>query len=243
MIVAGAAVLRQNLSALAQNASAGTCGQTNVSNETAGTPDFREMLFARFLGSCTGRIVSWEVCYFGPTNPLEDEPYYEVVYAVYRIRRSNGSEGILHYVKVSDTFSTKLRKIVDDGGRGSSEGGIREDEDDKRAGEDEIVCGSMLSGNTVTYSPLHEGFHCNSYKMINTGCSPVIQAKDIIGAYVKNRNGTMTDIVGVVNTSKHSLNTDNCGADGFPSEVQSDQLSHLNSTRLHLYVKTGECSS
>ena len=262
-IIAGAAVFRQNLSTLAQ---LGTCSQANVSNETAGTPDVREM-FARFFVkpvTCTGRIVSWEVCYYGPTNPLEDEPY-EVVYAVYRRdERSNGS-GDTRYVKISNTFSIKLRKIVDDGcgdgedGSGEDdEGGSKEDgsgEDGEGRGKGERVRGSMHSGNTMTYSPLHEGFHCNSYKMTNTstGYSSVIQAEDIIGVCVKNPNSTVMDVqhqLGIVgvNTSEDSLfhmSIDNCGTepeDGFPSVVLFDQLSHLDLTRLHLYVKTGKCS-
>ena len=198
---------------LAQN----SCSPINVSNETAGSPPMNVRNHEFYLdinnpASCSGRIVSWKVCYHGPANPGRKQ--YEIVYAIYQ--RTANSSGDVTYNKVSDTFSTTLRR-----------GG---------------------STKFRTYTPLYAGFHC--YEALDNDNLPInITAGDIIGACVKNQKNHMhqqLNIIDAFNSSEHSLfhmimnKPNECRANGnkIPSKISSSERSetHLNSSRLHLYV-------
>ena len=203
---------------LAQN----SCSQINVSNETAGSPpmdmeDDEFYLYINNSASCSGRIASWKVCYYGPISPGGKK--YEIVYAIYR-RTANRSNDDIRYNKVSGIFSNTLKR--------------RSDNSDNET----------PSRSSHKYTPIYEGFHC--YEALDNDSVPInIKAGDIIGACIKNHNKQPLNIIGAVNSSEHSLfrmimnKPNKCSANGnkkIPSKISSSELSDLSSRRLHLYV-------
>ena len=234
---------------LAQN----FCNRINVSNETAGSPpmdmDYGDEVFYLNINNsapCSGRIASWKVCYHGPMNP---EKKYEIVYAIYR-RTTSRSDDSTFYDKVSDTFSTTLKRSDnsdDNDGDGDSSSRSTTSSKSRRS--------ASSSRSSRTYPPLYVGFHCYVDEVPDNDNSPIIQAGDFIGACVNNPTMSMEErlnIIGVVNSSENSAvfhttmsGRNKCRSKGgktIPSNIPFHELSILNSTRLHLYVDISKYS-
>ena len=225
------------------------CGQiSNVSNETAGTPpvdilDNRREVFYFDMNnpaSCSGRIASWKLCYHGPTD-AEDQ----VIFAIYRLV-DNGTR----YNQMSDTFCATLNdnsnNEVSRSRRSTSKtkpsgtrslGGSR-----SKSRSKSVNSRSCTSIPLLMAQSLHRGFYC--YEALEDDSSINIEAGDVIGACVTDNSmdsvQERVDIVGVVNTSEHSLfynmNINECSTKQFPLNISFSQLSRLNSTRLHFYL-------
>ena len=91
------------------------------------------------------------------------------------------------------------------------------------------------------------GFNCYT-DTIDAGESPLtIQAGDILGACVFNPEDTSLvntfplDVVGKASgESLLRMGTAGCSGEDIPSDILSNQLSTLNSKRLHIYVNIGK---
>ena len=223
------------------------CGQiSNVSNETAGTPpvdilDNRREVFYFDMNnsaSCSGRIASWKLCYHGPTDAEVDQ----VIFAIYRLA-DNGT----HYNQMSDTFCATLNDNSNDEGdssprstrRSGTHKGPRSGTESRR--RKSVNSRSCTSIPLLMAQSLHGGFYC--YEALEDDSSINIEAGDVIGACVTDNPmdsvQERVDIVGVVNTSEHSLfymNINECCTKQFPLNISFSQLSCLNSTRLHFYL-------
>ena len=196
-----------------------SCGSIGSSNEVASAPSRAQLFYLNTANPapCTGNITSWRVCYYGPDN-VNGAGSYWTTYAVYR---SIGSGSNIRYVRVSEMFSA-IRTIA-----------------------------------TFTITPGVDGeieqggFNCYT-DSIGVGGSPLtIQAGDILGACVFDPDGDIVfedddilirlplDVVGETSGSEGSLlqmSTDGCSRVEIPSDISANQLSTLNSRRLHIYA-------
>ena len=196
-----------------------SCGSIGSNNEAASTPSRAQLFYLNTANPapCTGNITSWRVCYYGPDN-VNGAGSYWTTYAVYR---SMGSGSSIRYVRVSEMFRA-IRTIA-----------------------------------TFTLTPGVDGeieqggFNCYT-DSIDVGASPLtIQAGDILGACVFDPDGDIVfedgdilirlplDVVGEASGPEESLlqmSTDGCSRVEIPSDVSANQLSTLNSRRLHIYA-------
>ena len=190
------------------------CGSIGKSDETALTP-LRAQFFYLDTASpapCTGNITSWRVCYYGPGS-IDDSGSYWATYAVYR---GMGTGDSVCYERVSSVFKA-IRSVA--GFTGSP-----------------IVDGEIIQG----------GFNCFSD---DTDLPINVEAGDIVGACVfdpiDSRLPVITrfplDVVGDANgelmsTPLLQMSTSGCSLLSLPSTISANQLSILNSTRLHIYA-------
>ena len=201
------------------------CGSIGESTELAGTPSRAQMFYLDTANpaNCTGNVTSWRVCYYGPDS-VNNRGSYWATYAVYR-RMGSGNNN--NYERVSEVFRA-TRAIS--GLQGESN-----------------IDGEIIQG----------GFNCYD-DSIDVGNSPLtIQAGDILGACVFNPNDEQInnplvgrivivarlplDVVGEANgESLLQTGTDGCSRTNIPSDISTDQLSTVNSRRLHIYANIGK---
>ena len=196
------------------------CGSIGKDNETAGTASSAQMfnLDTANPAPCTGNIVSWRVCYYGP-NDTDDGGSYWATYAVYR-RVGSGNR----YMRVSEMF--RAIRTIDNT--------------------------SFLANPIVESDGEIEqgGFNCYN-DSIDVGNSPLtIQAGDILGACVFDPEDDLVGVnvsiiplavVGEVNgESLLQGDTTDCSRTNIPSEILPNQLSMVNSRRLHIYANIGK---
>ena len=193
------------------------CGSIGNDNETAGTASSAQMFYLDTANPapCTGNIASWRVCYYGP-NDTDDSGSYWATYAVYR-RIGSGNR----FMRVSEMF--RAIRTVDNT--------------------------SFLANPSVESDGEIEqgGFNCYN-DSIDVGNSPLtIQAGDILGACVFDPEDDLVgvriplDVVGEVNgESLLQTGTDGCSRTNIPSEILPNQISMVNSRRLHIYANIGK---
>ena len=193
------------------------CGSIGYNDETAVTPTRDELFYLNTANPapCTGNITNWRVCYYGPTS-LNSAGSYWATYAVYR-RMGSGSS--VRYERVSEIFRAirtvpALTGIVD------------------------RVDGEVAQG----------GFNCYD-DFIDVGDSPLtIQAGDVLGACVFDPDNIpviatrlQLDVVGEASgESLLRMGTTGCSIDAIPSDISANELSTLNSRRLHIYAIIGK---
>ena len=192
------------------------CGSIGNSDETAATASRARMFYLDTANPapCTGNVTSWRVCYYGPDS-IDDRGSYWATYAVYR---RTGSGNSVRYTRVSEMF-----------------GAIRIIEDYVSA--DPIVDGEIVQGS----------FNCYD-DSINVGDSPLtIQTGDILGACVFDPSNSFgvnrlpLDVVGEVNgESLQQMGNDGCSRTNIPSDISTNQLSTVNSRRLHIHANIGK---
>ena len=191
--------------------------------ETVSTPSSTQLFYLNTANPapCTGSVTSWRVCYYGPDaiNSVSLVNYW-ATYAVYR-RMGSGSN--IHYVRVSEMFRA-----------------IRTNAD-------------FISIPEIDGEISHGGFNCYT-DSLDAGDSPLtIQAGDILGACVFDPDGDIMilnaevkitlplDVVGEVSgESLLKMNTDGCSRQALPSDIPANQLTPLNSSRLHIYANIGK---
>lgn len=194
------------------------CGVIGNSNEAAATPSRarRFYLNAAHPAPCTGNVTSWRVCYYGPDNVNRIGSYW-ATYAVYRVMVSDASA---RYVRVSEMFRA-IRTIAGFTG-------------------DPIVDGEIVE----------EGFNCYT-DSIDVGDSPLtIQAGDLLGACIFDPSNSILvnrlqlDVVGEANgESLLQMDEGGCSRNAIPSDIPANQLTSLDSRRLHIYANIGRpCS-
>ena len=194
------------------------CGSIGNSDETAGTASRAQMFYLDTANPapCTGNVTSWRVCYYGPDS-IDDRGSYWATYAVYR--RMGSDNSITGYMCVSEMFRAirTVSRIINN---------------------DPIVDGEIEQG----------GFNCYN-DSIDAGDSPLtIQAGDILGACVFDPinspfsvNRLSLDVVGEVNgESLQQMGTDGCSRTNIPSDISINQLSTVNSRRLHIHANIGK---
>ena len=194
------------------------CGSNSIgnSNETAGTASRAQMFYLNTANPapCTGNVTSWRVCYYGPDSVNRIGSYW-ATYAVYRRMGSS-----VRYMRVSEIFRA-IRTI------------------ENFVSASPIVDGEIIQG----------GFNCYD-DSIDIGDSPLtIQAGDILGACIFNPDGDIPfivarlplDVVGEASgDSLLQMGTTGCSRANIPSDVSTNQLSTVNSRRLHIYANIGK---
>ena len=195
------------------------CGSIGSSNETAAMPSRAQRFYLDTANpaTCTGVITSWRVCYYGPDS-VNDKGSYWATYAVYQ---KMGSGDSIRYERVSGVFRA-IRAIA-------------------KFTIDPIIDGEIAQG----------GFNCFD-DFIDARDSPVsIQAGDILGACVFDPNDLFPlitrlplDVIGEVSgestTPSLQMGTTGCSLNAIPSSISANQLSILNSTRLHIHANIGK---
>ena len=196
------------------------CGSIGNSDETAAMPSRAQQFYLDIANpaNCTGNITNWRVCYYGPDS-INNRGNYWATYAVYR---RMGSGNSVSYVRLSEIFRA-IRTI------------------------------SGFTGNPIVDGEIAQGgFNCYN-DSIDVGNSPlVIQAGDILGACVFDPEddrvpivGTTImarlplDVVGQGGGSLLQMSTAGCSREAIPSDIPANQLSTLNSRRLHIYADIG----
>ena len=194
-----------------------TCGQIGSSEESTLIPATELMFYLNTANPapCSGNVTSWRVCYYGPTT-VEFASYW-ATYAVYRRMGSGNGE---HYQKVSGFY---------------------------RAVRATGLLTALDITRTVDGEIQESGYMCYD-DFIDDGDSPLtIQAGDVLGACIFDPVDETTfarfplNIVGQI-SGQYLLgmgSTAACDRVGLPTSVPSDQLSIINSRRLHLYTNIG----
>ena len=191
-----------------------SCSPIGNKDETAATPsrDQGFYLNTAYPAPCTGNITSWRVCYYGPNNVAELSSYW----ATYAVYRRMGSDDDVRYERVSEMFrATRAVSVY-----------VRAPGVDGEIVEDDFIC------------------YVDS---IDTGNSPpTVQAGDILGACVFDPENIpfvdrrQLDMVGEASgRSLLQMDTNECTAQSIPSNIPDNQLSIVNSRRLHLYANIG----
>ena len=160
---------------------------------------------------CSGKITNWRVCYYGPAANDDSKPY-RVKYAVYRPNVTESNDTEYHLVPGSNR-STTIRR------RGS---------------------------NNKFYTS--RSFYC--YKQsLDTRSHVVTEEGDVVGACVVDPNGGMKQLNIVSKVSgqppdsvqllgtKQYINLCKEGTN-IPISITLNQLSVIDSTKLHLGAKT-----
>ena len=190
------------------------CGSIGNSDETAATASRTQMFYldTANAAACTGNITSWRVCYYGPDS-VNNRGNYWATYAVYRMMGSGDS---VRYIRVSGMFSA-VRTIA------------------IFVSVDPVADGEITEG----------GFNCYDDAID----SPLtIQAGDILGACVFDPDDIQLiitrlplDVVGEANgESLLQMGTSDCSRTDILSDVPANQLSPINSRRLHIYASIGK---
>ena len=164
---------------------------------------------------CNGSVQSWRVCYYGPGS-TRDRRFYWTIYAVYR--RQVVSGGDVRYQRVSERFRA-----------------IRYDNSD-------------FNFARVDGPVQQTGFACYD-DMIDVGDNPLtIQAGDVVGVCVfdpDNEQSTdrrQLDVVGeVAGESLLMMDTNGCSREALPMDISSNNLSPIESRRLHIYANISMC--
>ena len=201
-----------------------TCGDIGNSNEIR-IAERRDQMFYLDVANpapCDGRIMNWRVCYYGPTSSSFFNFNARSYWATYAVYRRMGDGATLRYERVSETF-TAVRanrfflRIA--GGRQSR------------------VDGEIRSGFRCYNDPV--GF----------GSVPplTVQAGDVVGTCVFNPidqgrlSRSQLNVVGVINTAESLLgtNTVGCTVYNIPFSIAANQLSVVNSRRLHIHARVG----
>ena len=196
----------------AQQQRCGTIGNS----ERAATPSRAQLFYldTEHPANCTGNITSWRVCYYGPDD-VDNLGSYWATYAVYR---RTGSGSSVRYMSVSQMFSAvrTVERFV--------------------SPQFPVVDGEIVEG----------GFNC--YEDV-AGSLLTIQVGDILGACVFNPGNAIgvdrlpLDVVGVASgESLLQMGTDGCSRENIPSDIPGNQLTILNSRRLHIYANIGKLS-
>ena len=199
----------------AQQQSSGSIGN---SDETAGTASRAQLFYLDTANpaTCTGNVTSWRVCYYGP-DAINNTGSYWATYAVYQ---RIGSGNSVNYMRVSEMFRA-IRTVTLFTGY-------------------PIVDGRIVEG----------GFNCYT----DSGDSPlIIQTGDILGSCVFDPEDIVhrlgisivtrlpLDVVGEASgETLLQMDTAGCSIDDIPSNISANQLSILNSRRLHIYANIGK---
>ena len=199
------------------------CGSIGNDNEMAATLSRSQFFYLNTANpaNCTGNVISWRVCYYGP-EIIDVQGSYWATYAVYRrVRSQTEDESITLYTRVSEIFRA-IRTV------------------------------SRLTNVLNVDGEIEQsGFNCYT-DSIDVGESPLtIQAGDILGACVFNPEDMQSPpvvnrfplhVVGETSTGETLLQMDTagCSREAIPSDISSNQLSILNSRRLHIYANIGK---
>ena len=192
------------------------CGSIGNSDETAVTPSRAQQFYLDTSNpaNCTGNITSWRVCYYGPNN-VDNSGSYWATYTVYW-RMGSGSS--VSYVRVSEMFSAV------------------------RAVERFVTLSSVVDGEIT-----QGGFNCYDDSIDVSNSPLVIQAGDMLGACVFDPDNIPfvtripLDIVGEASgESLLQMGTSRCSTEAVPSDIPANQLSTINSRRLHIYANIGK---
>ena len=195
------------------------CGSIG-NNETVATPSRAQLFYLNTANpaTCTGNVTSWTVCYYGPNN-VDNSGSYWATYAVYR-RMGSGSS--VHYRCVSEMFSA-VRTV-----------------------ERFVTLSSVVDGEIT-----QGGFHCYEDSIDIRNLPLTVQTGDILGACVFDPEddqfipfvGPVTrlplDVVGQDGGSLLQMSSAGCSREAIPSDIPANQLSTLNSRRLHIYAHIG----
>ena len=195
----------------------------NNDGETATAPSRAQLFYLNTANPapCTGNITSWRVCYYRPD--AIDNNIVDLFWAIYAVYRRMGTGNSIHYVRVSGIFRA-IRTNVDYTNIPGIDG--------------EIAQGA---------------FSCYT-DALDVGTSPLsIQAGDILGACVFDPDGDIVildndvlitlplDVVGEASgESLLQMGTDGCSRQALPSDIPANQLTALNSRRLHIYANIGK---
>ena len=197
----------------------GSIGSRN--SETAATPSRVQLFYLDTANpaTCSGTITRWRVCYYGP-DAVNSSGSYRTTYAVYR---RMGSGDRVRYMRVSETFNA-LRTV-------------------ERFLSADIADGEIAQG----------GFNCYTDSIDADDSSITVEAGDIIGAYLfgpgdsirRNINLTLVrlalDVVDEASgDSLLQMDTSGCSRSDIPSDILANQLSIINSRRLHIHANIGK---
>ena len=199
------------------------CGFIGNNNETPAI-ERRDQMFYLDLANpapCDGRVMSWRVCYYGPgnRNDLNGLRSYWATYAVYR---RTGDGATLRYQRVSEIFTAVrgTRPLI--------------------RGMGPRVINDRIDGE------IQSGFVCYNDSLEARRLTLTVQAGDVVGACVfdpadqRPIRRSQLDVVGEVEgESLLAMNTNGCSIDSIPSDVPTNQLTVINSRRLHIYAPVG----
>ena len=199
------------------------CGFIGNNNETAAT-ERRDQMFYLDLANpapCDGRIMSWRVCYYGPgnRNDLNGLRSYWATYAVYR-RTDDGATQ--RYERVSEIFTAVrgTRPLI--------------------RGMGPRVTNDRIDGE------IQSGFVCYDDSLEAGRLTLTVQAGDVVGACVFDpadqrpiRRSQLAVVGEVEGESLLAMNANGCSIDSIPSDVPTNQLTVINSRRLHIYAPVG----
>ena len=191
------------------------CGSIGNSDETAATASRAQMFYLDTANAapCTGNITSWRVCYYGPSSVNSFGSYW----ASYAVYRRTGSGNSIRYGCVSEMFRA-------------------------------IRTTSALIGNPIVDGEIEQGgFNCYT-DSVDVGSSPLtVQAGDILGACVFDPSNSFSinrlplDVVGEASDGTLlQMGTAGCSREEIPSDIPQNQLSSVNSRRLHIYAIIGK---
>ena len=198
-----------------------SCGFIGNNNETAATPSRAQRFYLNTAhpAPCTGNVMSWRVCYYGPDSVNRAGSYW----ATYAVYRRTGSGSITRYVRVSEIFRA-LRTVagftVSPGVDGEiAQGGFNCYTDSIDVGESPLTiqAGDILGA--CVFDP--DG--------------------DIVADDIELLIRLPLDVVGEVGgESLLQMNADECSRENIPSDIPANQLSTLNSRRLYVYANIGK---
>ena len=208
---------------LAQEGCSGFIGSDDA--ETAAIPSRAQMFYLNTANPapCTGNITSWTVCYYGP-DVANHVGKYLATYALYR-RMGSGSSA--HYVRVSETFrAQRAGEIYADGSVAGIDGEIAQggfnyytDTLDVGASPLTVEAGYILGACVHVFDPTGDFEIGGSYILVTLPLDVVGEAS----------GGSLLQ-----------MGTTECTRFLIPSDVPTNQLSFLNSRRLHIYANIGK---
>jgi hypothetical protein len=201
------------------------CGSIGESNEIAGTPSRAQMFYLDTANpaNCTGNIISWRVCYYGPNNVSAIGSYW----ATYAIYRRTGSGNNIRHERVSQIFRA-TRTVSGLMGESNIDGEIVQggfncytDSIDVGNSSLTIQAGDILGA--CVFDPNDDRINI-----------PLVGSMVIVARLP-------LDVVGEVNgESLLQMGTDGCSRTNIPSDISTSQLSTANSRRLHIYANIGK---
>ena len=196
----------------------GSIGSNNA--ETAATPSRAQLFYLNTANPapCTGHITSWTVCYYRP-DAMNIVNFFWATYAVYR---RMGTDSSIHYIRVSEIFRAVRTNLNTD----------------------------YTNAQEVDGKNTQDGFDCYT-DSLDAGASPLtIQAGDILGACVFDPDGDIQVILSTLplhvvgeagsGESLMQMGTAGCSRQTLPSDIPANELTVINSRRLHIYANIGK---
>ena len=193
------------------------CGSIGNTNDNAVTAERGRSFYLNTANPapCTGNIISWRVCYYGPGQEPDNDEFFSY-WATYAVYRKMGSGADEHYERVSQLLSavTATNNLVRIDNTGRTDGVIRQQGfncyDDSITAPLAVQAGDVLGA--CVFNPEDGNFFTRD----------------------------QLDVVGRVSgESLLRMGAGDCSTTALPTTIQTSQLSTVNSRRLHIYAIIG----